>query len=102
MSSQGERSTGQQTTGAAPASATAPAAPIDPSRARYRARRPAAQMPRMRALVRDTRVLLYEFRWVLALAALVFFGGGAAIFGFYDGGPHPGYLESLFDMEQLL
>lgn len=57
---------------------------------------------RANAVVRDTRVLLREFRGSLAIGVVLIFGGAAAITLFYDAGPRPDYFESLFVMLQLL
>lgn len=57
---------------------------------------------RSRAIVRDTRVLLREFRGSLAVAFVVIFGGAGCLTLFYDAGPKPDYTEALFDMLQLL
>lgn len=57
---------------------------------------------RIHAIVRDTRVLLYEFRVALTLAAIVVFGGATALMLFYDAGPKPDFVEAIFDMLQLL
>ena len=57
---------------------------------------------RTRAAIRDTRVLLKEFRGSLAIAALLIFGGAACLHFFYDNGPKPDYSEAVFDMLQLL
>src|SRR5438067_426711 len=52
--------------------------------------------------IRDTRVLLYEFRKTLAVASIVIFGGSALLSLFYDAGPPPDYLESVYDLLQML
>lgn len=56
---------------------------------------------RLRATVRDTRVLLYEFRVTLTLAGLVLFGGAGILSAFYDAGPRPDYGEAMWDVLQL-
>ena len=57
---------------------------------------------RVTAVVRDTRVLLREFRASLIIGFVLVFGGALAITLFYDAGPKPDYFESLFAMLQLL
>ena len=54
------------------------------------------------AVLRDTRVLLREFRGSLVIGFVLIFGGAALITLFYDAGPKPDYVESLFVMLQLL
>lgn len=59
---------------------------------------------RFTVFVRDTRVLLREFRWQLFFGAAVLLGGGAAIANFYDvpGVRHPGFVEAVYDMMQMM
>ncbi len=76
---------------------------IEPTRtATGRAGGPSRWLRKLRAAVRDTRVLLHEFQGSLILAFLVIAGGAALITLFYDAGPKPDFFEAVFDVLQLL
>ena len=53
------------------------------------------------AFLRDTRVLLHEFRWQLATALGTLLGGASILVNFYDAGPRPDFPEAVYDMVQL-
>jgi Trk K+ transport system NAD-binding subunit len=52
--------------------------------------------------IRDTRVLLYEFRKTLVVAGTAIFGGAALLTLFYEPGPKPDYLESVYAVLEML
>jgi voltage-gated potassium channel len=57
---------------------------------------------KLAAFVRDTRVLLHEFRWQIAAGIVVLLGGAWILENFYDAGTPPGFAESVYDMIGLL
>ena len=81
----------ERASGASPDDAFRASAPDRPQRGR-----------RFAAFVRDTRVLLREFRGQLIAAAIVLFGGAAILSRWYDGPTRPEYFEALYDMVTLL
>ena len=60
------------------------------------------QARRIAAFVRDTRVLLREFRWALLFGGVVVLGGAAALSSAYDGPVRPDFFEGAYDMVGIL